>query len=196
MNQQAAPKVGRIILELRRQQGLPLRTLANMCGLSINAISRIERGESSPTVLSLHRLSMALNVPITAFFREEADKTTIFVRRDKGLRHQMEGLVMQSLGSGLPQQQLEPFLITIEPGTRNEDDPVTHPGEEFLYCLEGEFEYCVNDRVYSMRAGDSLIFKATQPHYWNNPTQTPARALLVFQASQAQPPLRRHSFGK
>lgn len=175
---------------------MPLRTLANRCGLSINAISRIERGENSPTVFSLHRLSIALNVPITAFFREEADETIIFVRGNERLRHQMNGMVLQSLGSGLSQQQLEPFLITIEPSTSYSNHPVTHHGEEFVYCLEGKFEYCVNDRVYPMLVGDSLIFKATQPHYWNNPSETLAKAILVFQASQAQHLLRQPAPGE
>ncbi|MFC1547796.1 helix-turn-helix domain-containing protein [Candidatus Neomarinimicrobiota bacterium] len=192
MNEQTAPNVGHIIRELRKQRGLSLRTLADHCGLSINAISRIERGENSPTVLSLHRLATALDVPITVLFSEEAADTTIFVKQNEGLRHQIEGMVMESLGSGLSQQQLEPFLITIEPGVMRDDSPVTHPGEEFVYCLAGRLEYCVEGRVFLMQAGDSLIFKATQPHYLNNPFRTPARAILVFEASQARHLLQQH----
>jgi len=67
-----APDVGRIIRDLRKQRGFSLRTLAELCGLSINAISKIERGENSPTVVSLHRLAMALDVPISTLFREQA----------------------------------------------------------------------------------------------------------------------------
>ncbi|UCD37886.1 MAG: helix-turn-helix transcriptional regulator [Fidelibacterota bacterium] len=193
MNERSAPNVGHNIRDLRKQQGMSLRTLANHCGLSINAISRIERGENSPTVLSLHRLATALEVPINALFREEAIEKAIFVKQNEGLRHQMEGMVMESLGSGLSQQELEPFLITIEPGSRLDENPVTHHGEEFVYCVEGEIEYCVADRVHLMSAGDSLIFKASQPHYWNNPTQNRARVILVFQASQAQHLLRHHT---
>jgi len=44
----------------------------------------------------------------------------------------------------------------------------------------------VEGQVFLMQAGDSLIFKATQPHYLNNPFRAPARVILVFQASQAQ----------
>ncbi|UCH63136.1 MAG: cupin domain-containing protein [Fidelibacterota bacterium] len=193
MNERTAPNVGHIIRELRKQRGMSLRTLANYCGLSINAISRIERGENSPTVLSLHKLATALDVPITALFREEAAETAIFIKHDEGLRHQIAGMVMESLGSGLIQQQLEPFLITVEPGTTHDDNPVTHNGEEFVYCLEGRMEYCVEGRVFLMQAGDSLIFKATQPHYLNNPFRTPARAILVFEASQAKHLLYQHS---
>ncbi|UCD38606.1 MAG: helix-turn-helix transcriptional regulator [Fidelibacterota bacterium] len=193
MNEQAAPNVGMIIRELRKRRGMSLRALASGCGLSINAISKIERGENSPTVLSLHRLATTLEVPISALFQEEIVEPTIFIKRDEGLRREIGGMIMQSLGSGLPQQQLEPFLITIEPGTRRENNPVTHYGEEFVYCLEGNIEYHINDEIYTLSKGDSLIFKASQAHYWNNLSSRRAKAILVFQASQAKHLLHQHS---
>ncbi len=107
------PNVGLRLRSLREQQGLSLRALAERCGLSINAISQIERGENSPTVSSLHRLAVALNVPITDFFQEEARQTMVFVKRDQGLSSHSNGVVMESLGIGLFNQQLEPFRITI-----------------------------------------------------------------------------------
>ena len=172
---------------------MSLRALANNCGLSINAISKIERGENSPTVLSLHRLATTLDVPISALFQEEVVEPTIFIKRDEGLRREIGGMIMQSLGSGLPQQQLEPFLITIEPGTRRESNPVTHYGEEIVYCLKGKIEYHVGDEIYTLGKGDSLIFKASQAHYWENTSSHPAKAILVFQASQAKHLLHQHS---
>ena len=71
MIEQAEPNVGQRIRMLRDQRKLSLRALADRCGLSINAISLIERGENSPTVSSLHVLATALGVPITDFFEEK-----------------------------------------------------------------------------------------------------------------------------
>ena len=136
MAEYSGPKVGLRLRSLRDQQGLSLRALAERCGLSINAISRIERGENSPTVSTLHRLATALNVPITDFLQEEAKQTIVFVKRDMGLRSQSDGSVMESLGLGLFNQQLEPFRMTIAPGIGNINDAVAHPGEEFIHCLE------------------------------------------------------------
>lgn len=89
---------------------------------------------------------------------------------------------MESLGTGLSNQQLEPFLITIEPGATS-DRAVIHPGQEFVYCLEGEAEYDVTDHVYLLRPGDSLLLDATQPHFFRNPTTNRTKLLVVFQAS-------------
>jgi transcriptional regulator with XRE-family HTH domain len=178
------PNVGMRLRSLRHQQGLSLRALAERSGLSVNAISQIERGENSPTVASLHRLATALDIPITDLFQEETRQTTVFVKRNLGLRAQSNGVVMESLGVGLFNQQLEPFRMTIGPEVGNVDDPISHSGEEFVHCLEGEIEYSIGDRVFHLEPGDSLLFDATQQHAYRNQLQTPATILLIFQTSQ------------
>ena len=178
------PSVGLRLRSLREQRGLSLRALAEKCGLSINAISLIERGENSPTVSSLHRLAIALDVPITDFFQEEARQKTVFNKRDQGLRSHSDGSVMESLGIGLFNQQLEPFRMVIQPGSGNWNDPVSHSGEEFIHCLEGEIDYMVADSAFRLEYGDSLLFDSTQMHGYRNPTDRPAVVLMVFLAYQ------------
>jgi transcriptional regulator with XRE-family HTH domain len=189
---QATPNVGLRIRALRREQGLSMQALAARCGLSANAISLIERGESSPTVSSLHRLATALEVPIVDLFNEETGQITVFIKRDSRPRSRSNGAMLESLGTGLPDQQLEPFLMTVEAETENTANPITHAGEEFVHCLEGEVEYRVGKEVYRMEAGDSLLFQATQPHHCCNVTQAPAKILLVFQATQGRHLGREH----
>jgi quercetin dioxygenase-like cupin family protein len=152
--------------------------------LSINAISRIERGENSPTVSSLHRLASALAVPITDFFVEQPKRSAIFVKNGEGLRVGNNGYVSESLGRGLPGQQLESFLLMVEPKCESAAFSVSHPGEEFVHCLSGEVVYCIDEQLYVLETGDSLLFEAMQPHYWLNESDGPARILLVFQAAQ------------
>lgn len=184
MVEQTKTSIGSRIRTLRELRGLSLRALSKLCGLSVNAISRIERGKNSPTVSSLHLLASALDLPITAFFTEEDEQTAILIKRDRRLRFTDGGVIMESLGSNLIDQHLEPFLLTIEYRTGSENNPITHHGEEFLYCLEGEIEVCVRDRLYRLSCGDSLLFKATHPHWYQNLVQTPSKILLIFEAEQ------------
>ncbi|MCA9868355.1 MAG: helix-turn-helix transcriptional regulator [Anaerolineales bacterium] len=173
--------VGQRIRLLRERQGLSLRALAERCGLSTTAISQIERGDNSPTVSSLHQLAIALGVSITDLFQDE-HHAAMLIRPAERLRAEAGGVLMENLGLGLPYQQLEPFLVTLAPGAGNADQPVSHAGEEFVHCLEGAFDYCVADRLFSLEPGDSLLFEAVRPHYFHNPTDKPARFLLIFQA--------------
>ena len=178
------PTVGRRIRSLREAQGFSLRALAERCGLSANAISLIERGENSPTVSSLHLLAQALNVSITDFFETKHEEAVVFVQPDTRLRSASKGIVMESLGIGLRNQQLEPFLITLDPGAGNLDQPVAHPGEEFVYCLQGTLEYAVKDRVYRLEPGSALLFDAGLGHCFCNVSAEPAVVLMVFNAAQ------------
>jgi transcriptional regulator with XRE-family HTH domain len=183
MNEHIEPNIGLRLRMLRERQGLSLRALAQQCGLSVNAISQIERGEHSPTVSSLHVLATTLNVPIATFFEDVHEQMTVLVQREQRLRSHSEGVVMESLGSGLANQQLEPFLVVVEPGAGTATDPITHTGEEFVYCLEGRIDYRVHDKVYPLEAGDSLLFQAAQPHCFNNEGTLPATLIMVFQTA-------------
>ncbi len=174
--------VGWRIREIRNRRGLALRALAEQCGLSANAISLIERGETSPTISSLHQLATALEVPITVFFEDKTEVNSVHVKQDCGLRFRNNNLEMENLGTGLPNQQIQPFRMTIEPGSETTSEPITHPGQEFIYCLEGEIEYYVTDQKYHLKSGDSLLLDATQPHSWRNTTHVPATILLIFQS--------------
>jgi len=68
MSERKPPDVGSQVRALRMERGLSMRGLAELCELSPNAISLIERGATSPSVSTLHRLATALRIPITAFF--------------------------------------------------------------------------------------------------------------------------------
>lgn len=175
--------VGARLRVLREQRRLSLRDLAERSGLSFNAISRIERGETSPTVSTLHQLATALNVSLADFFNDRHEEAVVFIRRDRRLRSDANGMTMESLGIGLRGQQLQPFLVTVGSGAGNTDDPVVHSGEEFVHCLEGAIQYQVNGEIYELEAGDSLLFEAVQPHSFHNPGNADARLLIVFQAA-------------
>jgi transcriptional regulator with XRE-family HTH domain len=176
--------VGIKIRMLRKRKGLSLRALAELSGLSTNAISRIERGENSPTVASLRLLANGLEAPITDFFKNESEEVTVFVPAEHRSHTRTIGQLIESLGTGLPDQNLEPFMITVDPATGDTADPYTHPGEEFVYCLEGTIEYRVNNQLYQLNSGDSLLFKADQPHCFRNPSDTIAIILLILQEQE------------
>ena len=186
MSEGTQPDVGARLLLLRQERGLSLRGLAKECGLSVNAISRIERGESSPTVSSLQRLAKTLEVPITEFFRAAPEHSTILVRENERLRTRGEGVLIESLGTGLHGQRLGPFLMTIMPGACGSEEPITHGGEEFVYCLEGEVDYLIQGRSQRLSAGDSLLFHASQEHLCKNTSMEKTKLLLVIQAPEEE----------
>lgn len=178
--------VGQRIRELRSGKSLSLRALAALSGLSSNAISLIERGDNSPTVSSLHSLATALGVPITAFFDQHSDGQVVHSKHNRRPASETAGVRMESLGSGLPNQQLEPFLMSIKPGGSSTSSQITHSGEEFVFVLNGSLVCRINDEEYDLEKGDSLIFLASQPHVYRNETHKEAQILIIFQPMVGQ----------
>jgi quercetin dioxygenase-like cupin family protein len=74
----------------------------------------------------------------------------------------------------------EPLVLTLRAGAGSGTAPIVHTGREFVYCLEGQITYSVQDQEYLLGAGDSLCFEAYLPHRWKNSGAMPARALLVL----------------
>ncbi len=184
MSERESPDVGVQVQTLREQLGLSIRGLAELCGLSPNTISLIERGETSPNVSTLHQLATALRVPITAFFERPGDLTQVIHSRPGERSFSgSASVLLESLGSGLEAQSLQPFLVTLDPNADSGPGVVMHDGHELVYCLGGVVEYAIEDRAYSLSSGESLLFEARLRHRWRNPGQEPAVFLLIFQSS-------------
>ena len=186
MSANGLPDVGARLRVLRERHGLSLRALAEMCNVSPNTVSLIERGLSSPCVNTLQCLATGLGVPITAFFEtEEPPARLVLTRSHERIRTRCPGMTMEHLGSGLPNQALMSFLITLEPGEDADARPVVHLGEEWVYCLEGAIVYEVEGEQFRLEPGDSLLFEASLPHRWRNPGPLPASIILVLQTEGA-----------
>ncbi|MBN8639854.1 MAG: cupin domain-containing protein, partial [Anaerolineae bacterium] len=147
----------------------------------------IEHGENSPTVASLHLLATALDVPITEFFRSPEQRKTVLMKRESRVHAQQLGMEIESLGTGLHNQQLEPFLVTVPPGSGARSPAITHHGQELVYCVAGALEYQISTEVYTLTAGYSLLFAAVQPHVFRNLSDLPAVILLVFHVQDGSP---------
>ena len=172
--------VGSRLRQLREERGLSLRALARASGLSANALSMIERGRTSPSVSTLYKLSTALGVPVTAFFRASVEQNeVVFVHRDERPRLPFARGVWEGLGGDQYQGSLSPTLLTLEVGGSSGPFTMSHTGHEFVFCLRGELEYEVNNQCYTLRAGDTLLFSARLPHRWRNVGSTVVNALIL-----------------
>jgi transcriptional regulator with XRE-family HTH domain len=133
MTEQRPPDVGSRVEALRATRGLSMRALAELCDLSPNTISLIERGISSPSVSTLHRLATAMEVPITAFFEEVRETVELILSRAGERQLTLgAGASLASLGTGLEGQSMDPFVVVLEPGADSGPDTIVHPGHELI----------------------------------------------------------------
>ena len=173
--------VGQQLRQLRDERGISLRELSRMSGLSANALSMIERGLTSPSVSTLYRLTDALNVPITALFRQDQTQEAIVFRSvDARTRIPFPLGLWEGLGGESFVGRMQPFMLTLESGAESGSEKIVHTGHEFVMCLRGKLEYEVEGKLYSLDVGDSLLFAARLAHRWRNPGHTVTNAIVVL----------------
>lgn len=173
----------------RKNQGYTLRALAAKSGVSVNTISLIERGKTSPTIATLHKLATALDLSLTDFCSPAANKQVVFTRRDQWQQKRYGSVFMGHLGDGLVEQTMSPVLITFDLEADSGPEPMSHAGHELAFCLDGRIQYEVNGEEYTLEPGDSLLFEAHLPHRWRNANGASSQALMIIQAPKGNEPL-------
>lgn len=169
LEESLATVIAERVREFRLRNGWTIGRLAEVCCLSKGMLSKIENAQTSPSLATLARLSEALAVPVTAFFRglsEEQD--AIFVKAGGGLniehRNSGAGHRYQTLGTmRAPHDSLEPMLVTLT--ERAEAFPLyQHAGTELVFMISGKMEYCYGNARYLLEPGDTLQFVGEVAH--------------------------------
>jgi transcriptional regulator with XRE-family HTH domain len=173
--------VGARLRTLRRELNLSQKDLAERCGLSLNAVSLIERDEISPNVATLQKLASALNVKMSYFFETDRQATVIHVKGGQRPAITNRGVTIEGIGMRLEKQQMEPFLMTLAPHSNIGSGRVTHTGHELVCCVSGNIQYEIDETTYLLEPGDMLMFEASLPHSSRNPGDKEAQFLLVLQ---------------
>ena len=184
--------IGREVRAHRRQQNITVAELAQLTGISIGMVSKIENGNTSPSLSTLQTLSNALGLTLTSFFRRfEESRSAIHTKAGEGVEMERAGTraghqynLLGHLGSNASGVMVEPYLITL-----NEESDIfptfQHDGIEMLYMLEGEVSYRHGDHLYVLKSGDTLFFDADAPHGPEILHELPARYLSVISYPQA-----------
>ncbi len=179
--------IGHEVRAFRKHLGITGADLASATGISLGMLSKIENGNTSPSLTTLQALARALGVPVTAFFRRfEGERNAVFVKAGEGLEIERRGTrsghqykLLGHIGNTASGVQVEPYLITL---TADSDTfpAFQHDGLELIYMLEGEVKYRHGEKLYTMRPGDSLFFDADARHGPEVLVKLPIRFLSII----------------
>ena len=185
--------IGREVRAFRHQSGMTIADLSQRTGLSIGMLSKIENGNTSPSLSTLQTLAHAMSVPLTSFFRRFEDvHHAVHTKAGEGVEIERRGTraghqynLLGHLGANTSGVVVEPYLITL---TSNSDIFPTfqHEGIEMLYMIEGEVDYRHGNNVFSLKPGDSLFFDADAPHGPEVLVKLPARYLSIISYVQGK----------
>ncbi|MGE5483422.1 MAG: cupin domain-containing protein [Ignavibacteriales bacterium] len=178
-------EIGKRIRELRQDKRLTLEELSSRTDLSKSYISEAERGIASLSITALQKIAQALEVPLSHFFlfpppapEPHMAGITRAGKRSEFRMEANEDRTFVRLAANFPGCVLEPILTTIYPD-HSRVEPYSHPGEEFVYVLEGTLTVLVREEEFELGPGDTIHMPSVIPHNWENRTGKPVRIIAV-----------------
>ncbi|AAS03374.1 helix-turn-helix domain-containing protein [Mycobacterium avium] len=166
-----------LLRPVRRQRGLTLEALAAQTGLTKSYLSKIERGQSTPSIAVALKVARALDVDVGRLFSDETAREKIAVERAGG----PGGRRYRVLASSMLGKTMSPFVI--RPTEQLADDPhPEHAGQEFLFVHAGRVELDYGDQTFTLGPGDSAYFDASVSHKVRSVGPEPAEVVAVAHA--------------
>jgi transcriptional regulator with XRE-family HTH domain len=190
LNQRIADRVR----ELRAERGLSLDALASKSGVSRSMLSLIERGESSPTAVVLEKIAAGLRVTLASLF--DAPKAAAhalsspLARREDQLQWQDpdSGYIRRNVSPPNAPQPMQIVEVHFPPGAHVAFETGAREQRVFqqIWILQGIMNITLGSERHRLREGDCLAMQLEQPTVFHNPTEKPARYVVVI-ASEAPP---------
>ena len=169
---------------LRTERGLTLDQLAELSGVSRAMISRVERGEASPTAALLARLCSALGVSLSVFFATSGKEASPLARRaDQPVwRDPESGYLRRVVSPSGRAARVDVVEVEFPAGAE-----VRFPGQQasrsqsqHVWLFEGEMELTIGETVHRLLPGDCLFMNVGDVHGFRNPTDKPARYAVII----------------
>lgn len=171
-------QIGKKIRDLRNTNGLTQQELADRTELTKGYISQLERGQVTPSLITLLDLIECLGTNPSDFFKQAQEERFVFTEEDYFEKKDSSGNLINWLVPSAQNNQMEPLHMVVQPhATLSEDKP--HDGEEFGYVLSGRLIVHLNDNRFSVEKGQSFYYPADRFHRIENPGDVPAVFLWI-----------------
>lgn len=163
--------IGARVRGLRQRAGLSTSELALKAGVSAGVISQIERGLGNPSLKTLERLRIALDVSLITLIEGASARggDPAFVRRRETRPHLTVGplAIDKAILSPAATEGLRFLLVTMPPGSRI-DEMIQEKGQKAGLVLRGTVRLVVEQDECVLNEGDSFQFCADLSHFLLN----------------------------
>ena len=164
---------------------MTLQSLAERSGVSRAMLSKVERGEKTPTLVVAAKVAEGLGVSLSQLAGVEERREVILVPRDRRMtmRDPDTGFECQLLSPSLGGTSLE-FVRNVVPEgeTSGEFPPHRRGVEEYIVVEKGRIKAVLGGEEYLLEEGDALYFEADVVHRFDNAGPGSASYYLVISA--------------
>ena len=173
-------QISRRIKELRDILNVSAEEVSQQLGVPLDEYAKYETGEDDIPIGVLYGVAGILGVDPTVLLTGDDPKMDTYTVTRKGMGVKIkryEGYEFMSLAYNFLHREMEPMIVTLEPG--NEPELVTHGGNEFNLVLDGRVCVNVGGHKFILAQGDSIYFNPKIPH-GQTAVGAPARFLTVI----------------
>ncbi|MFI2213368.1 helix-turn-helix domain-containing protein [Streptomyces sp. NPDC020141] len=175
--------------ELRRRRGLTLEAAAHRAGLSPAHLSRLETGRRQPSLPMLLSLARIYGTAIAELLGELSAEHDPVIRGGRREPASADGWTYHQAGS--PGRAMQALRLLVPYGAQG-DLVRVHPGEEWIYVLDGRLKLTLGEAVHELGPGDSAHFDSLTPHRLAAASRDGAEMLFVHTLLQS-PELHPHA---
>lgn len=169
--------------DLRKRQGWSLDELARQSNLSRATLSRLEKGEVSPTAESLGRLCSAYGLPMSRLLMmvEDSFDPKIPFERQAEWRDPDTGFTRRSVSPSAPGLTGEVLECHLPRNTTITYDTPPKPGQEHhLIVQDGSLTLTLDETAHDLSGGDCLRYHLSGPTRFQTGPDRGARYILVL----------------
>ena len=179
--EQVSVKIGERLKEIRNTRQLTLDDVAELTGVSKPMLGQIERGQSSPTINVLWKISTGLKIPLSFFCRQqEAEYTLAGLDKEDAITEENGGMRAYPLFPFDPVRNVEAFYIELDTGVRHESLPHVAGVEEYVFLVQGTLTMVVGGKEVCLQEKQSIRFGADISHAYHNVSDKACAAYNVI----------------
>ncbi|MDR1774025.1 MAG: helix-turn-helix domain-containing protein [Clostridioides sp.] len=152
----------------RENNNYTLDDVSKGTGISISYLSKIENYDTNISLEMLNKLSEFYGEGTMQFFKERTKEEYVVKKKERkklkigNINIKIEELISNS------DSILNSYMVTLQ-GSKGVYQPHKHKGEEFIHIIKGELKVILNNnKEYVIKKGDSMFFKSSEAHNWQN----------------------------
>ncbi len=169
---------------MRERADMTLEQLSKRSGVSRAMLSKVERGEKSPTIGVATRIAQAVGGSLSVLIGGESQRrAVVMVPADQRhvFRDQETGFERHLLSPAIAGNAVEVLYHRLPAGVSTGKLPAYPSGtEKHVVVAEGQLTVAIQDGSQTLRTGDALFFEADVEHSFDNRTDDTCGYYLVI----------------
>lgn len=169
--------LGQHLQTLRLERGWSLSQLANAAGIAKSNLSRLEQGNGNPTLDTIWRLAVQLNVP----FGTLVEPISVPLGEEDGVQ-------VRLIDQGKDTPQVDAYWMRCAPHTLRHAEAHTPGTRESLTLISGWLEAGPEGAATVLTPGEAITFPADQPHLYRTHAADATLMMTITYGAEGQTP--------